>query len=352
MCAALTCMHMLPAGCQPYLGSWKEGLPACNMSEQAYMEGDWRYMQEHCRPQSLYDLGVREYAYHTYCNPAHHICTSETDTCRGKVERVGSYEWHPHKCNLQAFDPWQIDKKLGGRNVLFAGDSIMLQQFYSWKRLMGGAIKGSSPTLWNKFQTHNRGHHEVIAAQFLVGVPCCNHFQDQSLEVLPDAEWLHLARHADILILNTGHHLHRRDPGFEHYHSVVRNVLTTLKAEFRGSHIIFRTSTWGHHKCDTVTRPSHNLSEAMNFMENDPYSWMLPVYAEHIWADVAHEVGLGNKFRFVNSSMTLLRGDGHIDRQMDLDGSSFNDCLHYCMPGVPDFWNWALFNSLMSLDLN
>ena len=43
-------------------------------------------------------------------------------------------------------------------------------------------------------------------------------------------------------------------------------------------------------------------------------------------------------FRVVDVSMFERRGDGHV---------SYGDCLHYCKPGTPDFWNKQILNHII-----
>ena len=50
-----------------------------------------------------------------------------------------------------------------------------------------------------------------------------------------------------------------------------RNLLAALKNSFKGSHIIFRSTTWGPHWCDSMIRPLGNETQAVNAMETDPY---------------------------------------------------------------------------------
>ena len=52
---------------------------------------------------------------------------------------------------------------------------------------------------------------------------------------------------------------------------------------------------------------------------------------------------MGDMFRVVNSSITMLRGDAHVDRKRFLNGGAFTDCLHNCWPGPPDWWNLILY---------
>lgn len=88
-------------------------------------------MDEECRPKSMDDIAAMTYPYEMYCNPAHHICNDETDTCRRKMLSMASWQWQPHSCNMQHFDAVALDAKLAGKRIAFVGDSIHLQQFFS-----------------------------------------------------------------------------------------------------------------------------------------------------------------------------------------------------------------------------
>ena len=44
---------------------------------------------------------------------------------------------------------------------------------------------------------------------------------------------------------------------------------------------------------------------------------------------------------FLNISMSELRPDTH--------PKGPKDCLHYCMPGVPDLWNLLMYNHVFQL---
>lgn len=345
-------MRCLPcAGCQAHLASWREGLPACDMQEQDYVEGTWHILDDKCRPKSLEQVEARQYRHEHDCDSHNHVCNEETDTCRRKAVNISSYEWYPYQCNLLRFDAEELDRRIGRRYVLFVGDSLHLQQFRSFRQLMARVTVGPDRPAWNEFYTKNGGHFEVIAAQFLVGQPCCNNFENQSLHVLPDADWLQLAKKADILILSVGHHWHRRDVEFQHYSTAAKNVLLQLQADFQGTDVIFRTSSFGHHMCHEIQHPLPNITAAMTptWMVHDPYHWMSPIWHEHVWQQLASKIDLKAKFWYSNSSMTLLRGDAHKDWQRNLDDSPFNDCLHYCSI-ILDYWNWMLYNTLISLE--
>ena len=82
------------------------------------------------------------------------------------------------------------------------------------------------------------------------------------------------------------------------------------------------------------------------------YSWLDPIDREDVWDQAAQELAMQKSLRIVNASIAMLRGDAHTEfRRLRNSNHTFTDCLHVCFPGPPDYWNWILFNALMSLDL-
>ena len=55
--------------------------------------------------------------------------------CR-KLARTASWAWYPSHCSLQTFNAQKLSRKLAGRQVLFIGDSLTVQQFRGLSRLM------------------------------------------------------------------------------------------------------------------------------------------------------------------------------------------------------------------------
>ncbi|KQJ96431.1 hypothetical protein BRADI_3g23055v3 [Brachypodium distachyon] len=60
----------------------------------------------------------------------------------------------------------------------------------------------------------------------------------------------------------------------------------------------------------------------------------------------------GRNARFLNITyMTELRRDGHLSRHREpgTPPDAPEDCNHWCLPGVPDAWNQALYVHLLAL---
>lgn len=340
--------HVCSTGCPSFLGTGENGLPRCKMRTPDYMEGEWRAMEERCRPKTLEDINTWAYPYQSDCNQQIHMCQPDTDKCRRKVMKINEYAWFPKSCSLESWDALKLSKAVGARRVVMVGDSLTVQQFFSLRQLMDPAVAQREHATNFYFHTVDNGFFQVVGVQFLAGR---GFFRsgEQQLHVLPNATWYEAAQVADILIISTGHHWHRKDPTYGKYNQMALNVLQALQKSFRGELVLFRTSPWGHASCDSITEPLADAGAAS--LEGDPFHWMLPIHAESIWSSLALQVGLGGKFLVNNASMTLLRGDAHVDTQYRLSGNPFADCLHNCMPGTPDYWNWILYNTVMGWPL-
>ncbi|KAF2536378.1 hypothetical protein F2Q68_00018775, partial [Brassica cretica] len=106
----------------------------------------------------------------------------------------------------------------------------------------------------------------------------------------------------------------------------------------------FRKGAWNAGgQCDGETRPIQNKTYTGG------YPWMMKV-VESVISDMKTPV-----FYMNITKMTWYRTDGHpsVYRQpVETRGSSpatgvFQDCSHWCLPGVPDSWNQLLYATLL-----
>ncbi|KAF2595727.1 hypothetical protein F2Q68_00012042 [Brassica cretica] len=106
----------------------------------------------------------------------------------------------------------------------------------------------------------------------------------------------------------------------------------------------FRKGAWNAGgQCDGETRPIENETYTGG------YPWMMKV-VESVISDMKTPV-----FYMNITKMTWYRTDGHpsVYRQpVEVRGSSpasgmFQDCSHWCLPGVPDSWNQLLYATLL-----
>ena len=143
-----------------------------------------------------------------------------------------------------------------------------------------------------------------------------------------------------LLVANTG----------LHHHSLLglQTSLAGVMSKFEGfnfsngrqhDRIVFRTSVPGHANCSAYHAPV-----ASPFEITSAYQWdLVPSYNVAMYAAIANSSrilqrnGLKNQPDILEvMPMTLLRPDGHRTWIRPAD------CLHYALPGVPDWWNHAL----------
>lgn len=168
----------------------------------------------------------------------------------------------------------------------------------------------------------------------------------------------------NILVLNTGHHWNRGKLNANRWvmyvggvpntnrriadiagaknltiHSIVSWVDSQLPL-FPGLKAFFRSLSPRHFfngdwntggTCDNTT-PQSEGKEVITDESSDPVA--------------AHAVS-GTKVKFLDiSGLSELRDEGHISRYSLKATPGVQDCLHWCLPGVPDTWNEILFAQL------
>ena len=58
---------------------------------------------------------------------------------------------------------------------------------------------------------------------------------------------------------------------------------------------------------------------------------------------VVEGAGKGTKVKILDiTAISQLRDEGHISRYSIKSSSGVQDCLHWCLPGIPDTWNELL----------
>jgi hypothetical protein len=114
---------------------------------------------------------------------------------------------------------------------------------------------------------------------------------------------------------------------------------------FKGAVIVFRTSTPGHYGCNRYDTPIDNVP-VLN-ASNDRYNWRKPIAAELEWQNAFAQTRLADNFHYLNVSMSIYRPDAHAEFKLRNNRTS-EDCLHWCLPGIPDTWNHLLYNLLMA----
>jgi hypothetical protein len=162
---------------------------------------------------------------------------------------------------------------------------------------------------------------------------------DAAAAACRDAPWSHHLPHADVLVLNVGHHYHLYDPSFQRYADMVAKTLEVVRSKFRGT-FVFRSTNAGFAPVSVGCAPfacTRPLQERLPEVQ-DKFHWGNAVRADSHWA--AAIAAWPSESRtdafFLNvTASSALRPD-----------AMSSDCLH---PDHPVYVHWfALLGQLLA----
>ncbi|KAJ6353786.1 hypothetical protein OIU76_002749 [Salix suchowensis] len=273
------------------------------------------------------------------------------------------YRWQPENCKMLEFEKSAFLRRMQDRTIAFIGDSLGRQQFQSLM-CMASARGAIRPDGWAyRFSNTNTTILYYWSASLADLEPL--NITDKATDVA-----MHLDRAPafmrrflhwfDVLVLNTGHHWNRGKITANRWvmyvngkplkdrklleignaknftvHSVARWLDSQLPSHSRLK-VFFRTISPRHFRngdwntggnCDNTT-PLTGGSEISQDESSDPV--------------IAAAVKGTNITLLDITALSDLRDEGHISRYSVKATTGVNDCLHWCLPGIPDTWNELL----------
>lgn len=236
-------------------------------------------------------------------------------------------------------------RKLGGRGVLFVGDSLSRLHAISL-----AAITNSTSTTGNLPLTPKSTHAESWR------IPC-DSGESIKLAWLRN-DWLSLSppdqascagvtfceawaipdllKSFDVIVLNSGAHMLGRNESDYARHTELAASFVSDHARV-GARLLFRDTVPGHSDCDKfiASNPFLNVNDAEDYISAHPfYDGARFKALNDIARDSYQKHGL-RPLEVYNA--TVMRIDAHIGH---------GDCLHYCVPGPSVYWCDVLLDAL------
>ncbi|CAI5512140.1 unnamed protein product [Closterium sp. Naga37s-1] len=345
-------------------------------------------------------------------------------TCRRKDRPSFLYEqfrWQPEGCRVPRFNRTELQERLRNKKVAFVGDSVGLQQFFSFLCLISPTPRTHEPyiesrdadykfnwtTGWRGWQGSAYRFPETNTTVLLKWTTSLCHVarKDWANESAGQAAHLDqpdefLRQHMeemDVIIMNTGHHwnINKMQEYRWQFHLGGLPVPPDTHKQMEGNfnvpmRTVLRSSAmWVHRHLQEISeeRERRRLAamregERREGAEGEGEERALPLallvtrspahfmdgqwntgggcdklqsmltqeetdrlhFQSRDWnAEAAVE---GTAVRLLNiTALSALRPEAHLSRWYDKDGKApgQQDCVHWCLPGVPDAWNELLF---------
>ncbi|KAK7328767.1 hypothetical protein VNO77_22886 [Canavalia gladiata] len=306
--------------------------------------------------------------------------------CRLTQRTDFAYErlrWQPKDCQMEEFEGSKFLRRMQHKTLAFVGDSLGRQQFQSLMCMITGgektndvkdvgkefglvvAMGAARPNGWAyRFLSTNTTILYYWSA-ILCDVEPINANDPKTEYAMhldrPPAFLRQFLHKFDVLVLNTGHHWNRgklkANKWIMHVGGVpntdkniaviwhaknltVHSVVSWLNLQlpkYPGLKVFFRTISPRHFVGgDWNTGGSCNNTKPMSVGKEI-------LDEESMDKDVANALK-GTRVKLLDiTALSQLRDEAHISHFSITAKAGVQDCLHWCLPGIPDTWNEILF---------
>ncbi|KAD3067641.1 hypothetical protein R6Q59_018343 [Mikania micrantha] len=296
-----------------------------------------------------------------------------------------NWRWQPHGCNLKRWNATEMWDKLRGKRLMFVGDSLNRGQWISMLCLLESVIPAEKKSITPNAPLTIFRAEEYNATVEFQWAPLIvesnsddpvNHRLDERI-IRPDSVLRHASEweHVDILVFNS--YLWWRQGPVKLLWSNEKNGVCEEAESLDAMELAMdEWANWIESNVNPLKKkvffvtmsPTHLWSREWEpGTEGNCYNEKTPIKDENYWGSgsdlatmgmVANIVNkLKSKVRVLNiTQMSEYRKDGHPSiyrkfwesrsAEQLANPTSYSDCIHWCLPGVPDVWNQLLFHFL------
>ncbi|XP_020098214.1 protein trichome birefringence-like 26 isoform X2 [Ananas comosus] len=285
------------------------------------------------------------------------------------------WKWKPYGCELPLFNAKKFLNSMQNKSWVFIGDSIIRNQLLSLLCLLSKAAEVVRDETFKSSIWHFPSHNFTLGA---VWTPFLLKASDEAynitvhLDILA-SRWTSQYNDYDYVVISSGHWFFKTAVFFENdtiigcHHCSRANLpnLPELGSDFlyrKALQLAFRFILSSDHKPLVLFRtwtPDHfefgrrssggvcNRTKPYKEGEFSGDDWdhlMRGVEIEEFEKAVAVGTQNGTRIRLLDTyHLSLLRPDGHPGPYYrfhpDLRTRTYNDCLHWCLPGTLEAWN-------------
>ncbi|KAJ8540454.1 hypothetical protein K7X08_030373 [Anisodus acutangulus] len=350
-------------------------------------------------PPESCDLFTGQWVYDNVTHPIYNEneCKFLTEqvTCLKNGRKDSLYQnwrWQPRDCSLPKFRPRLLLEKLRNKRLMFVGDSLNRNQWESMICLLQSSVTFS----WKKYK--KIGHLSVFMIQdynatlefYWAPYLVVSNSDDPAVHsnlnriIIPESIEKHGNnwKNVDYLIfnsyvwwMNSGTMKVLRgsfDERSTEYDEIertkaYRKVLTTWSqwvdnnVDVNRTQVFFmsmspmhiKSTDWNNPngiKCAKETTPVLNMSMPLNvgtdkklfaIASNVTQSMKFPVYFMNI-------TSISEYRKDAHTSLYTIRQGKMLTKEQQADPATYADCIHWCLPGLPDTWNEFLYTRILS----
>ncbi|KAI3724782.1 hypothetical protein L1987_64547 [Smallanthus sonchifolius] len=346
------------------------GVSMSNVEKQACNFGKGKWVKDDTRP--LYSgFGCKQWLSGMW---ACHL-TQRTDFAYEKLR------WQPRDCQMDNFSGPNFLKRMQDKTLAFIGDSLGRQQFQSLMCMITGGEERDDVEDVGKVYGLVKARGSVRPDGWAYRFPVTNttilYYWSASLcnlePIDPTNKTTEFAMHLDrppaflqrfisrfsVVVLNTGHHWNRGKLNANRWVMYVdgkrntdRKIADIASAKNLTIHSIVKWMNGELLKYPGLKAFYRSISPR-HFFNGDWNSGgtcdsttpgALEVSQNESSDSVASGAVKGTDVKLLDiTALSEVREEGHISRYSIRATPGMQDCLHWCLPGIPDTWNELLF---------